>query len=54
MVISAELSMGQMITDVQLAVNGRVPVKLINRTGGSVPTSIEVRDKAMAILEALK
>ncbi|MBQ4369778.1 MAG: 3-methyl-2-oxobutanoate dehydrogenase subunit VorB [Oscillospiraceae bacterium] len=53
-VISAELSMGQMITDVKLAVNGKVPVKLINRTGGSVPTSIEVRDKAMAILEALK
>ncbi len=37
-VISAELSMGQMITDVKLALNGRLPVYLAHRTGGMVPT----------------
>ena len=45
-VISAELSMGQMIDDVRIGVCGRCPVKLIHRTGGMVPTSIELAEKA--------
>ncbi len=53
-VISAELSMGQMITDVQLALNGRLPVFLAHRTGGMVPTSPEVAARAQAVLEGLK
>ena len=53
-VISAELSMGQMITDVQLALNGRLPVYLAHRTGGMVPTSPEVAARAQAVLEGLK
>ena len=53
-VISTELSMGQMITDVKMGVNGRFPVKLIHRTGGIVPTSVEVVEKAKAILEEIK
>lgn len=52
-VISAELAMGQMLGDVKLGVNGRFPVKLIHRTGGIVPTSLEVAEKTRAILEAL-
>ena len=48
-VISAELSMGQMIDDVKLGVCGRYPVKLINRTGGMVPTSLEIAEKAKKI-----
>jgi len=42
-VISAELSMGQMITDVRLALNGRLPVYLAHRTGGMVPTYMVIR-----------
>ena len=46
--------MGQMIDDVKMSVNGRFPVKLINRTGGIVPTSLEVAERAKKILEELK
>ncbi|MDR0841447.1 MAG: 3-methyl-2-oxobutanoate dehydrogenase subunit VorB [Christensenellaceae bacterium] len=53
-VVSAELSMGQLIEDVYRGVNGRLPVELIHRTGGIIPTSIEVAQKAKAILEGLK
>ena len=53
-VISTELSMGQLIDDVRRAVCGRFPVKLINRTGGIIPTSLEITQKAKAILEGLK
>lgn len=53
-VISAELSMGQLMDDVKRAVCGRFPVKLIHRTGGIIPTSLEVAQKARAILEGLQ
>lgn len=52
-VISAELSMGQMIDDVRLGVGKRLPVKLIHRTGGIIPTSIEIAEKAKKILSEL-
>lgn len=48
-VISVELSMGQMIEDVRLAVNGKVPVTLCNRSGGMIPSPEEVLD---AIIKA--
>ena len=50
-VISTELSMGQMIEDVRLGVKGRFPVKLIHRTGGMLPTSLEIVEKTKKILE---
>lgn len=53
-VISTELSMGQMIEDVRTAVAGRWPVSLISRTGGIVPTSIEVMERALKALEEVK
>ena len=37
-----ELSAGQMVEDVRLAVEGRVPVAFTGRTGGMVPTPREV------------
>ena len=40
--ISVELSMGQMIEDVRLAVNGKAPVTLCNRSGGMIPTPEQV------------
>ena len=40
--ISVELSMGQMIEDVRLAVNGKAPVTLCNRSGGMIPSPEQV------------
>ena len=42
--ISVELSMGQMIEDVRLATECRVPVTLCNRAGGMIPSPAEVLD----------
>lgn len=41
LIISAEINMGQMIDDIRLAVNDRVPVELFNRIG-LVPTPEEI------------
>lgn len=41
-ILCVELSMGQMIEDVRLSVNGRCPVEFVGRTGGLVPTPDEV------------
>jgi len=49
-IISAELSMGQMIQDVKLGVGDRFPVALLNRTGGMIPTSLEIAERAKKIL----
>lgn len=42
--ISVELSMGQMIEDVRLAVNGKANVTLCNRAGGMIPSPEQVLD----------
>ena len=52
-VISAELSMGQMIQDVKLALGDRFPIKLINRTGGMIPTSLEIAERTQKILKEI-
>ena len=36
------MSMGQMVDDVRLAVNGAKPVHFFGRTGGIVPTVREI------------
>ncbi|NLG11187.1 MAG: 3-methyl-2-oxobutanoate dehydrogenase subunit VorB [Coriobacteriaceae bacterium] len=40
--LTVELSMGQMVEDVRLAVNGRRPVSFFGHTGGIIPTPDEV------------
>ncbi len=40
--LSVEMSAGQMVEDVLLAVNGKVPVKHYGRMGGMIPTPEEV------------
>jgi len=50
-IISVELSMGQMIEDVKLATECRVPVTLCNRVGGMIPSPEQV---LAAILDAQK
>lgn len=42
--ISVELSMGQMIEDVKLAVDCKAPVILCNRAGGMIPSPAQVLD----------
>lgn len=43
-ILVVELSNGQLIEDVRLAVNGRTPVHLLNRTGGMIPTAEDVME----------
>ncbi|MBV9610599.1 MAG: 3-methyl-2-oxobutanoate dehydrogenase subunit VorB [Acidobacteria bacterium] len=47
-VLVVEMSTGQMIEDVRLALSGAVPVELYSRVGGHVPSDEEVRDKLLA------
>ncbi len=53
-VISTELSMGQMLSDVKSAVAGRWKTGLINRTGGIVPSSLEIVERAIKLWEEAK
>ncbi len=48
--LTVELSTGQMVEDVRLAVNGRKPVYFHGRTGGMMPTQQEILDKIKDIL----
>ncbi|MBN1243018.1 MAG: 3-methyl-2-oxobutanoate dehydrogenase subunit VorB [Spirochaetales bacterium] len=48
--LAVEMSMGQMVEDVRLAVNGKAPVDFFGRTGGVIPTEDEVLEAARKIL----
>ena len=43
--LTVEMSMGQMVDDVRLAVNGKKPVEFYGRTGGMIPAPNEVYNK---------
>ncbi len=43
--LTVEMSMGQMVDDVRLAVDGAVPVEFFGRTGGVVPKPAEIAAK---------
>ncbi|MBE5778143.1 MAG: 3-methyl-2-oxobutanoate dehydrogenase subunit VorB [Clostridiales bacterium] len=49
--LCVEMSMGQMIDDVRLAINGERPVDFYGRTGGMVPTVNEIVEKIRAMYE---
>lgn len=51
--LTVEMNMGQMVDDVRLVVEGRVPVEFYGRTGGVIPTPAEVLDKIMEINERI-
>lgn len=53
-VVAVEMSMGQMIDDVKIAVNGVKPVGFCGKAGGIVPTPREVADAAKAALKGAK
>lgn len=52
--ISVELSMGQMIEDVKLACECRVPVTLCNRAGGMIPSPEQVLEAINKIAGGVK
>ncbi len=47
-----EMSAGQMVEDVRLAVNGKCPVHFHGRTGGGVPSVKEIYDKLTGLCPA--
>ncbi len=49
-VLDIEMSMGQMLEDVERVLKGKKPLEFYGRTGGIVPTPNEVKDKIRAIL----
>jgi len=50
-IMSLELNAGQMVEDVRLAVNGKVPVSFYGRQGGNIPSPAEICD---AFLKTIK
>lgn len=48
--LSVEMSMGQMVDDVRLSVNGAKPVYFFGRTGGVIPTTKEVLEEIKRIV----
>ncbi len=51
--LTVEMSLGQMVDDVRLAVNGRRPVEFFGRTGGMIPGVSEIYDRILKIKEGL-
>jgi len=49
-VLVTELSMGQMVEDVRLAINGKLPVHFYGRTGGVVFEPVEIANKVREIV----
>ena len=52
--LAVEMSMGQMVEDVRLAVNGQADVHFYGRTGGVIPTPDEVYNKIIEIAGGAK
>lgn len=53
-VLAVEMSMGQMLDDVKIAVNGRIPVDFYGRTGGMIPTPEAIADKVREMVGGAK
>lgn len=51
-ILDVELNHGQMVEDVRLAVEGKIPVEFYGRYGGMIPTAEEIAEVALKILEA--
>jgi 2-oxoglutarate ferredoxin oxidoreductase subunit alpha len=49
-ILTVEMNMGQMVDDVRLAVNGKIPVHFYGRTGGMAPLPADVLAKMREIL----
>lgn len=49
-----EMSTGQMIDDVKIANEGRLPVDFYGRTGGMIPTPGDIMEKAIEVIGGAK
>ncbi len=49
-ILTVEMSAGQMVTDVKLAVNGKLPVHFYGRMGGIIPEPEEIADEVKKLL----
>jgi hypothetical protein len=52
-VMVVELSTGQMVEDVKLALNGAKPVEFYSRVGGNVPSAEECQAELFARMEVM-
>jgi pyruvate/2-oxoacid:ferredoxin oxidoreductase alpha subunit len=52
-ILTVEMSTGQMVEDVKLAVNGKVPVEFYGRVGGNVPSAEEINAELFARVASL-
>jgi 2-oxoisovalerate ferredoxin oxidoreductase alpha subunit len=52
-ILTVELSTGQMVEDVRLAVNGKVPVEFYGRCGGNVPSAEEINAELFSRVASL-
>ena len=52
--LTVEMSMGQMLDDVKIAVAGRKPVHFYGRTGGNVTMPGDIVIKVQEIMEGVK
>lgn len=50
-ILCVEMSMGQMIDDVRIAVAGKYPVEFVGRTGGMIPSPQLIVDKVLEMKE---
>jgi 2-oxoglutarate ferredoxin oxidoreductase subunit alpha len=46
-----EMNAGQMVEDVRLAVNGKIPVEFYGRMGGIIPTPGEILEKIRGLYQ---
>ncbi len=52
--LTVEMSAGQMVEDVKLAVNGARPVHFYGRMGGMVPTPEEISSECVRVLGGVR
>ena len=49
--LTVEMSMGQMVDDVRLSVDCKIPVSFYGRTGGMIPTPADVQAEIEKLLK---
>ena len=49
-ILTIEMSTGQMVEDVKLTVNGKIPIEFLGRAGGGVPSEKEIINKVNRLL----
>ncbi|MGR3319737.1 MAG: 3-methyl-2-oxobutanoate dehydrogenase subunit VorB [Candidatus Anammoxibacter sp.] len=52
-ILTVEMSAGQMVEDVRLAVEGRCPVHFFGRTGGGIPKPKEISEKIEELMKQI-